>query len=379
MKLTSAIALCGLLSQVSAKMVVGYFPNWLYANYPVEKIPVNKYTHINYAFAILNKDDMVPAFTDDWAVESSLPKLVNNTHTVGSKVLLSVGGWTGSIKFSKMVAKAENRKKFIDWNLNFISKYNTDGVDIDWEYPGRQAAGCNEFDAKNDASNFLILLKELRAALDKKFPKQHKEITMAVHVYPFQTEKGYMESVKDFVPFFDHINIMSYDINGAWGTTTGPNAPLYHEEGKGEQVSFASSIKNWIDAGVPAAKINAGLAYYGRSIKTAEDMKDNQYVSSVKGAPKGDSDDAYWQDPSCNAEEGGFSGIWKYTNLRSQGILDKDGKPGAGYTKHWDPISSTPWLFNEMTKTYISYEDKDSLMHKVELALCLDIGGVMAW
>jgi GH18 family chitinase len=82
------------------------------------------------AFAILNKDDMVPAFTDDWAVESSLPKLVNNTHTAGSKVLLSVGGWTGSIKFSKMVAQAEYRKKFIDWNLNFISKYNTDGVDI---------------------------------------------------------------------------------------------------------------------------------------------------------------------------------------------------------------------------------------------------------
>lgn len=31
------------------------------------------------------------------------------------------------------------------------------------------------------------------------------------------------------------------DINGAWETETGPNAPLYHEEGKGEQVSFASS------------------------------------------------------------------------------------------------------------------------------------------
>jgi len=179
---------------------------------------------------------------------------------------------------------------------------------------------------------------------------------------------------------------------------------LYHEEGKGEQVSFASSkykdnffldfdflklnisltylfqgIKNWIDAGVPAEKINAGLAYYGRSMQTVENMHDTQYVSSVKGAPKGDSDDAYWQDPSCHLDEGGFSGIWKYTNLRSQGILDRDGKPGAGYTKHWDPISSTPWLFNEKTKTYISYEDKDSLMHKVELALCLDIGGVMAW
>lgn len=73
---------------------------------------------------------MVPAFTDDWAVESGLPKLVQRTHDVGNKVLLSVGGWTGSIKFSPMVATADSRKAFIDWNLDFISKYNTDGVDI---------------------------------------------------------------------------------------------------------------------------------------------------------------------------------------------------------------------------------------------------------
>lgn len=25
-----------------------YFPNWLYANYPVEQIPYDQYTHINY-------------------------------------------------------------------------------------------------------------------------------------------------------------------------------------------------------------------------------------------------------------------------------------------------------------------------------------------
>lgn len=29
-------------------LIIRYFPNWLYANYPVEKVPVEKYTHINY-------------------------------------------------------------------------------------------------------------------------------------------------------------------------------------------------------------------------------------------------------------------------------------------------------------------------------------------
>lgn len=90
--------------------------------------------HLNFfvfvAFAILNNPDNLPSFPDDWAVESSLPKVVEQAHANKTKVLLSVGGWTGSKRFSPMVATAAGRKKFIDWNLDFIEKYQTDGVDI---------------------------------------------------------------------------------------------------------------------------------------------------------------------------------------------------------------------------------------------------------
>lgn len=130
-------------------------------------------------------------------------------HANKTKVLLSVGGWTGSQRFSPMVATAESRKKFIEWNVNFIEKYNTDGVDLDWEYPGKQAAGCNMF-ADDDADNFLLLLKELRQALDAKFPDTHKEISMAVHVQPFVKNGTPMNDVKEYVPYFDHINLMTY-------------------------------------------------------------------------------------------------------------------------------------------------------------------------
>lgn len=130
-------------------------------------------------------------------------------HEQQTKILLSVGGWTGSKRFSPMVATAERRKQFIDWNLQFIEKYNTDGVDLDWEYPGKQAAGCNEF-ADNDADNFLLLLKELRQALDAKFPEVHKEISMAVHVQPFIKSGAPMTDLQAFVPYFDHVNLMTY-------------------------------------------------------------------------------------------------------------------------------------------------------------------------
>ncbi|KAG1437381.1 hypothetical protein G6F56_013136 [Rhizopus delemar] len=81
-------------------------------------------------FAVLNNPDHLPSFTDDWAVESSLPKIVQMAHQSKTKVLLSVGGWTGSQKFSPMVASKASRAKFIQWNINFIEQYKTDGVDI---------------------------------------------------------------------------------------------------------------------------------------------------------------------------------------------------------------------------------------------------------
>ncbi|RCI04615.1 hypothetical protein CU098_002201, partial [Rhizopus stolonifer] len=376
--LASAIAVC----EGSTKMVIGYFPNWLYANYPVENIPYTKYTHINYAFAILNNPDNLPSFSDDWAVEAYLPNIVKNAHQAKTKVLLSVGGWTGSKRFSPMVATKASRQKFIDWNINFIERYKTDGVDIDWEYPAKQAAGCNEF-ADDDADNFLLLLKELRESLDAKFPQEHKEISMAVHVQPFIKSGTPMTDLKEFVPYFDHVNLMTYDMNGAWSSNTGPNAPFRYTEGKGAPFSFVDSIRQWKEAGVPGNKITAGLAFYGRTMKANVNMIDNptdQYQSSQVGAPKGDSDDAYWDDPYCNVEPGGVSGIWKWTNLRKEGLLGDDFiTPGQGWTRHWDNVSQTPWLFNPTTQNYITYDDPQSLDIKVQHALCEDLAGVMVW
>lgn len=107
----------------------------------------------------------------------------------------------------------------------------------------------------------------------------------------------------------------------------------------------------------------------------------NQFQDSIAGtAPKGDSDDAYWNDPYCNKEPGGLSGIWKWSNLRKEGLLKDDFiTPGEGWQRHWDDVSQTPWLFNSETKNFISYDDPQSLNIKVEHALCEDLAGVMVW
>lgn len=76
-------------------------------------------------------------------------------------------------------------------------------------------------DKENDAKNLLTLLQELRSAMDKKYQKDNKELTAAVHVRTFDTPSGEMEDVSAFGKVLDRINIMAYDINGAFNSTSG--------------------------------------------------------------------------------------------------------------------------------------------------------------
>ena len=71
------------------------------------------------------------------------------------KVMLAVGGWeNGGEPFSQMARSAETRKIFIDSALEFIKKYNFDGIDLDWEYPGHRGG-----DPSVDKDNFSKLIE----------------------------------------------------------------------------------------------------------------------------------------------------------------------------------------------------------------------------
>lgn len=172
---------------------------------------------------------------------------------------------------------------------------------------------------------------------------------------------------------------MTYDINGAWNPKTGVNSPLDAPNGND---SFNSAIDFWISSGVPASKLTGGLPFYGRSTTANEDMtkSDSLYQDQLSGSPpKGDSDDAEYQDPNCSKNPGGLSGIWKFGNLISQGVLDTPTTAKAPWIRNWDDESSTPWLFNPSTKVFISYDDPLSIAAKVKSAQSKGLAGVMVW
>ncbi|KAJ9061936.1 hypothetical protein DSO57_1015760 [Entomophthora muscae] len=184
-----------------------------------------------------------------------------------------------------------------------------------------------------------------------------------------------MTDVSAFTPYFDFINVMTYDIMGPWSDSTGPNSPL-HYDARGEQMSMSFSIQSWIRAGFPANKLTAGVAFYGRSMTAQVDMTldpTNQYAPKLPTTPRGDVDDTNEPDPICN-EGASFSGEWKYRHLRTK-ILGKY----TTYQRFWDATTMTPWLFDNVTSTFISYDDPQSLKAKVNFIKQLKIKGVMIW
>ena len=67
---------------------------------------------------------------------------------------LAIGGWNeGSEKYSKMASNPTARKQFASSALSFIRRHNFDGLDLDWEYPGKRGG------TKADKDNFILLIQ----------------------------------------------------------------------------------------------------------------------------------------------------------------------------------------------------------------------------
>ena len=55
--------------------------------------------------------------------------------------MISVGGWTKGHNFHAMALTKEGRTTFINSVIAFLKQYPfIDGIDIDWEYPGKQSS-----------------------------------------------------------------------------------------------------------------------------------------------------------------------------------------------------------------------------------------------
>ncbi|KAJ2237915.1 hypothetical protein H4R99_000637 [Coemansia sp. RSA 1722] len=362
------MAACMVASSVSGSIIAGYAPGWK----DLSVVDISKYTHINLAYA-----EPQPNGTFAFSASYNVQDFTSKIHSAGSRALIALGGYSGSIYVSDALKNADSRGQLTRSIVDFIKDNNLDGVDMDWI-----ANECNHVDQHNDAANLLVFVRELRDSLNSAFPSTSKKlISLGVGLKPFAGPDGPLSDVSEYAKWVDYINILAYDINGPEDKTTGPNSPLNYEFDRGNQQSLISAIDSWTQAKFPVNQITAGLAFYGRSSKSTVDMSTqpwNVYQPQESIVPRGDDDDGLWAS-QCNKNAPSFSGIWAYKNLRKQGVLKAAEEALAPWQRNWDSVSLTPWVFNPHSKTFISYDDPSSISAKANFVQGRGLAGVAVY
>nr|WP_232757199.1 glycoside hydrolase family 18 protein [Xanthomonas sp. SHU 199] len=383
-----------------SKRVIGYFTQWgIYGrNYQVRDIQTSGaagyLTHINYAFGNVRNNrcevgvtqpsdsstgaggdafaDYTKAFSAAQSVDgvgdtwdqplrgnwNQLKKL-KAAHP-GLKVLISLGGWTWSRGFSS-AARAENRQAFVASCIDAYIRGNLpvtdgaggaaaaagvfDGIDIDWEYPVACGIACG---SAEDRQNFTALLAEFRRQLDQVRPGLLLTVAVGAGI-----DKIRVTDPNLYAQYLDYLNVMTYDFHGAWDPQTNHHSALFEssaDPSSGDQRYYNSNdaIQAFLDRGVPAAKLNLGIGFYGRGWTNVPNVNHGLYQSG-------------------SAAPGTYeAGIEDYKVLR--------GRAGTSYIDaqahaHWKYDGSTFW----------SYDNPALVTEKMNYVKTQGLGGAFFW
>lgn len=297
-------------------------------------------THLNVAFGHVVKDEIRVDHLQNLDRLKEL-KTINPNLTI----LLSVGGWSAG-GFSEAAATVEGRKLMADSAVKIVKEHSFDGIDLDWEYPCYGEAGIHSSPA--DKENFTYLLKDIREALNEleKETGKYYLLTIAAGADQYYIDGTEMGEVQKYV---DYVQLMTYDMRGGFQTLTGHHTNLYTPTGDLFRISVHQSVNLFVHAGVPREKIVIGAAFYSRMWKDVPD-KNNGLHQMTAGSG------GYGPDYSQLAAH--------YINMN-------------GFTRFWDDEAKAPYLFDG--RTFITYDDEESIQHKCKYVASEELGGIMFW
>lgn len=337
-------------------MKIAYYESWN-SNRPCQTMNIDtlqsmiyaeKYTHVHYAFGVISDYNAVVNDTETWQ------KFLNLN---GVKKVLSFGGWAFSTEDGTrpIFGDAVLNEKFANSVVNMINKYNLDGIDIDWEYPGatdlKGWAGSTPTVHSNDGENYLKFLKMMKS----KMPKD-KTLSIAA-----PASYWYLKNfpIKDMSSYLDYIVYMTYDLHGQWDLKIPSLGPkLLSHVNMTETVNALTMIITKAD--VPSNKVVMGVASYGR---------------------------AFWQsDPNCSGpdctftDHGATIGTCTQTSgYLSYGEIQEIVNNGTMRKMYYDKVSESDiMLYN--TNDWIAYTNLTTSIHKrYTMVSKMALGGTVEW
>jgi chitinase len=455
------------------RRIIGYFTSWRTGKngqpaYLAKDIPWAKVTHVNYAFAHVDGQNKIsvggnvatnPSIGMDWAGVPGAeldPTLGYKGHFnlltrykkshPNVRTLISVGGWaeTGGYfddngkhvdngGFYRMTTNADNSVNTAGINafatsvVAFIRQYGFNGVDIDYEYPTsmNNAGNPDDFGQANARraglnKSYPVLMRTLREKLDQAAAADGRYYLLTVAA----PSSGYLlRGQENFAAtqYLDYINMMSYDLHGAWNHFVGPNAALYDNGDDAELVNWnvyntpqydgagylnTDWAYHYFRGAVQSGRINIGVPYYTRGFQGVTGgtnglwgraaLPDQNKCPPGTGGKVGSTVpcgngaagiDNLWHDSDQYGAEvpAGSNPMWHAKNLEkgitgdylaAYGVTDK---LTGTYARNYSSALVAPWLWNAQKKVFLSTEDEQSLGVKADYVVNKGIGGVMIW
>ena len=375
--------------------------------YPKD-IAADQLTHLNYAFLDFDSNGELK-FTDKEAAvgvpageaevgwgnaASGLLNALQNLRGQNKnlKIGVSLGGWSKSGDFSEVAASPAKRKKLVENITKFLKYTNMDFVDIDWEYPA-DVREPDRVDNKNDEGtpnakpedkeNYILLLKDIRAAIDKQGVELGKtyELSVALPASQGMLDKGI--DIKQLFEVVDFANMMTYDMNGAWSATSGHHTALYgnpNDPNYANGLSVDQTVRFLKEHGAPSEKIVIGAAFYTRGWNEVAKGTDQNTPGLFQPAEKSNKDAD--QTPTYGADNehslalgdgGRAGGVWSYRNI------DELKTKIPTLKEYWDDTAKAPFLYSEVSKEFFTYDNVKSINYKTQYVKEHELGGVISW
>lgn len=311
---------------------MGYYASWERQQYPIAEIEWSGLTHIAMAFYLPKAGGALTLAAGD---DKLATDLIKAAHANGVKAVASIGGADSQPGF-KLAASSGAMATFVD-NLTALLDAGYDGIDIDWEPMD-----------KADEPAIIDIAKRIRTV------RPSALLTIPIGEINVNIPPD-LSGFAEIAAVYDQLNIMSYGQAGAWpGWKSWHSSALYHSD-SATPTSIDSTVKRYLEAKVPAAKLGIGIGFYGLC-----------YTSPVTG-PGQALDGA-----TLAAGDGAIS----YANIM--------GKYWSAGARQWDDVAKVPYLSFASPQgpnacTYISYDDEQSIAEKGAYVKAKGLGGVIQW
>lgn len=355
------------------KAAIGFFTQWgIYSGFFEKNLIADgaaaKLTEINYAFSSVSADGQCTS-GDSWAdyqrpfaatesvsgvADAPGQALAGNFNQLKElkaaypnlKIVISIGGWSWSNRFSALASTEAGRQKFVqscvDQYINGdipglpagAAKGIFDGIDVDWEYPNEP--GNNNPYGPQDTPDFTALIQDLRGALNTAGRANHEHYLLTADTSPNQYSAAQQLQLRTVARSLDWYNLMTVDFHGGWDRTTDfasnllpdPNDP----QPANGRFSIAQSVAYYESQGVPADKIALEIPYYAHAWTGVAATDNGLYQSATGAAP---------------TDQAGYKTVVT--------------EPG---TVHFDPVTASIWKYDPASQTFWTYDDPRTVFTK---------------